>query len=180
MMVCRARRSIRYPPLLRSTSPSSEYVNAYALHIFFPPAVGVALTVASFAIDRIIAGKLREYLVERRQVELGLSEWIVRLAKSIAVLVTYYANVIVLLANCFLAFAVFPSPYIIWLICIGFTVLMVIVLEIAWLSQYDAIDITDLKRVGVDIDLWLRLEQIVFNLFTISYFYVGYRIAHSA
>jgi hypothetical protein len=161
-------------------SPSPERMNADALHIFFPPAVGVALTVASFSIDRIIAGKLREYLVERRLVEPKLSEWIVRLAKSIAVLVTYYANVIVLLANCFLAFAVFPCAYIIWLICIGFAVLMVIVLKIAWLSQYDAIDITDLKRLGVDIDLWLRLEQIAFNLFTIGYFYVGYRIAYSA
>jgi hypothetical protein len=153
-------------------------MTADALHIFFPPAVGVALTVASFAIDHIIAGKLSEYLVEKRKIESDLSGWIVRLAKSIAVLVTYYANVIVLLANCFLAFAVFPYAWFVWLICIGFAVLMVIVLEVAWLSQYDAIDVTELKRAGMDIDLWLRLEQIAFNLFTIGYFYVGYRIAH--
>jgi hypothetical protein len=178
-MGCQAPGSI--PFLLTSKSLCPERMNADALHIFFPPAVGVALTIASFAVDHIVAGKLREYLMDRRKVDSGLSAWIVRLAKSIAVLVTYYANVIVLLANCFLAFAVFPSTYIVWLICIGFAVLMVMVLEIAWLSQYDAIDITDdLKRAGLDIGLSLRLEQIVFNVFTIIYFYVGYRMAQAA
>lgn len=177
-MVYQARGSIQYSLISMLLSP--ERLDADALHIFFPPAVGVALTVASFSIDHVIAGKLRDYLVNRRHVDAGLSDWIVRLAKSIAVLVTYYANVLVLLANCFLAFAVFPCSYIVWVICVGFAVLMVVALELAWLSQYDAIDITDLKRFGMDIDLWLRFEQIAFNLFTIVYFYIGYRMAFSA
>jgi hypothetical protein len=141
-------------------------LNTEALHIFFPPAVGVVLTVASFTIDHIIAGKLRDYLEIRRQVEQGLANWIVRLAKAIAVLVTFYANVIVLLANCFLAFAVFPCALSIWVICVGLAVLMGIALDVGLLSQYDAIDVTDLKRLGLNMDLELRLEQIAFNVFT--------------
>ena len=151
-----------------------------ALHIFFPPAVGVALTVTSFALDNIIAGRLRSYLLERRQgVDPGLAGWIVRLAKAIAVLVTYYGNVIVLLTNSLLAFAVFPPRYTVLLICVGFGVLMLIILEVAWLSQYDAIDVTDhLRWRVVPIELWLRYEQIAFNLFTFVYFYIGYRLTH--
>jgi hypothetical protein len=91
--------------------------------------------------------------------------------------VTYFANVIVLLSNMLLAFAVFPSDYTVWLIGIGFVVLMLIVLEVAWLLQYDAVDVADHFRLRVPIHWWLRGEQIVFNLFTIGYFYAGYRLA---
>jgi hypothetical protein len=155
-------------------------VSPEALHIFFPPAVGVALTVTSFALDNIIAAKLRSYLLERRSADPGLAGWIVRLAKAIAVLVTYYGNVIVLLANSLLAFAVFPPRYTVLLICVGFGVLMLIIIEVAWLSQYDAIDVTDHLRLKVPIALWLRCEQIMFNLFTFVYFYIGYRLTRGA
>jgi len=149
-----------------------------ALHIFFPPAVGVVLTVTSFALDGIIAGKLQSYLLERRQgVDHNLVEWTRRLAKAIALLVTYYGNVIVLLSNLFLAFAVFPSDYTVLLICVGFVVLMLTILQVGWLQQYEAIEVETnvLQRVPVvRINLFLRCSQIVFNLFTIGYFGVGY------
>lgn len=64
-------------------------------------------------------------------------------------LVTYYGNVIVLLSNLFLALAVFSSNYTVSLICVGFIVLMLTILQVALLWQYEAIEVArnTLRRV---------------------------------
>jgi hypothetical protein len=73
-----------------------------------------------------------------------------------------------------------------WVFLIDYVVLMLIELELGWLWQYEAIDITDelpaleLPRLpAVSVELWLRLEQVAFNAFTMVYFCVGYWLAHS-
>lgn len=161
-------------------------MNTEAIHIFFPPAVGVALTIASFLIDHLVADRLREYL-GIRQLAASLADRIVLIAKSIALLVTYLTNVIVLLTNLLLAFLVFPLSYGHWVVIVDLIVLLWIETDLGWLYQYDAIDITDelpaleLPRLGVivSVELWLRSAQVGFNMFTVLYFYVGYRLSEN-
>lgn len=127
---------------------------------------------------------MNEYL-SSRQLDANLADRIVRLAKAITLQATYYSNVIVLLTNCLLAFAVFPSYYGIWVFLIFYVVGMLMQTRLGFLWQYEAIDITDdlpalnLPQLGVvSVELSLRLEQVAFNVFTVVYFGVGYWLAH--
>jgi hypothetical protein len=69
---------------------------------------------------------------------------------------------------------------------IDYVVLMRIIIQLGWLSWYEAIDITDelprleCPRLGIfiSIELWLRLVQVAFNVLTVIYFGVGYWLAH--
>lgn len=156
-----------------------------AIHIFFPPLVGVGLTIGSFTLDHLVADRLRKYFL-KRQVADALSDRIVLIAKSIALLVTYYTNIIILFTNLLLAFVVFPISYGYWVVIIDLVVILAIVTEIGWLWQYEAIDVTDdlpalrLPLLGiVSVELWLRSVQIAFNVFTFIYFFVGYRLSES-
>lgn len=121
-----------------------------------------------------------------RQLDPDLCDRIIRLAKAFALLATYYANVIVLLANCLLAFAVFPSSSSVWVFLIDYAVLMLIELDVGWLWQYEAIDITDelpaidwpQLAIFVSVESWLRWVQVGFNVFTVVYFGFGYLLNH--
>jgi hypothetical protein len=148
-------------------------------------AVGVVLTVGAFLIDSVISVKLSDYLLAR-QLDNDLVERIVRLAKSFGLLATYYANVFVFLANLVLSFFIFPEDYRMWVFLLDYVILILIEMDLGWLWQYDAIDITDelpaldLPRLGVifTIESWLRWVQVAFSLFTVIYFAVGYWLAH--
>lgn len=144
--------------------------------------VGAALALLSFVIDHKVGDRLLLFL-SRSQDE-TISGVIVRTAKSTALLVTFYANVTILMTNCVLAFFVFPIIYGPWVLIIGYVVLMSLILETGWLSQYEAIHIADkLPRFVLPggkvifTEPWLRWLQVAFNVFTVVYFYVGYRLS---
>jgi hypothetical protein len=98
--------------------------------------VGAALALLSFVIDHRVGDRLLVFLL--RSQDETRSSVIVRTANSTALLVTFYANVTILMTNCFLAFFIFPICYGPWVRIIGYVMLMSLILETGWLSQYEA------------------------------------------
>jgi hypothetical protein len=138
----------------------------------------VALTLLSFLIDLNVGDRLLIFLL--RSQDKAQAHGIVRVAKAIALLVTFYANVILLLTNCLLAFAIFPIIYGPWVFIIFYVMGDLLILQTVWLSQYEAIHITDKLPIFelprgkvIYTEPWLRWLQVAFNLFTLAYFFVG-------
>lgn len=146
------------------------------VHIFYPPFVGVMVTISSYVLDAWSRSRLRRYLLEKRRVNPDQTEWICRLAEAIAILSTYYANVVVLVTNCVLAFVVFPAHDAVLVACVLEFTVMLLALKLIWLSQFSAIDIAQRPMFdgGAVIGVWLRREEVAFNVSTIMYFLVGY------
>jgi hypothetical protein len=132
----------------------------------------VVLTLVSFVIDHKVGDRLLVFLLKSQGK--APSEGIVRIAKATALVGTFYANVFVLLTNCLLAFDVFPIIYGPWVLIIGFVLLMSLILETGWqLPRFEL----PRGKVLIYTEPWLRWLQVAFNVFTIAFFFVGYRLS---
>lgn len=153
------------------------------VHALAPPLIGFLFTCLSFLDEHLIISKVERYL--QGKISAQQRETTVLLVRGAMALVTFLANSLIFIANLLLAFLIYPIHSGAWIIVVGVVDLLLIagvVYQVLWLfGTHDVIEIAELvpwRRTTWTIDKWLRIEQILFTVFTISFFTVGFYLPH--
>jgi hypothetical protein len=152
-----------------------------AVHLFAPPLIGVFLTIISFMDDSLILRRVKKYLKGR--VQPSVADQIEETVKGAIALAAFLAGTAVFWANLFLAFEIFPGNP-------EARLSLSIVDGILGLATFYAIlhlfVFVEVEDIGNNVSYrmtwatWLKIALIGYNIFTLLYFYIGYRVTFTA